>query len=299
MEPSEKEDICWGVGAAVPPWFRLRAFRMLKAWSETQICEEFREIWLRLCVFRCLKIVTFRFCSLVAVANIITACWDFAFVYLVDVAHPKKQKEVTKISIPCEVSKWKAATQHPSRSLLTQGTALSSTKIKSSVVCRVALRCGGGAPGNPASQAQSQLSAGGQEAAAGLAARELAPARMRASLGCLGEGKGRAEGVRLCLPVGRPWVTWQGRRRRSRARGREVEKREGAREGKRGREEGNERRGGRSLFWRCWELCRPLKWGEREVLRRSPAGGGPGFSWRLWTKPLQLLPPDRCAAVNP
>lgn len=29
------------------------------------------------------------------------------------------------------------------------------------------------------------------------------------------------------------------------------------------------------------------------------SAGGPGFPWSLRTKPLQLLPPDRCAAVNP
>lgn len=89
-----------------------------------------------------------------------------------------------------------------------QDTVLSSPKSEACTVRRVALQSGGGTPGNPASQAQSQLSAGGQEAAAGLAAREPAPVRMRAPLGRLGEGEGREEGVRLRLPVGRRLVTW-------------------------------------------------------------------------------------------
>ena len=90
----------------------------------------------------------------------------------------------------------------------TQDTVLTSTKSEPCTVRRVALQSGGGTPGSPASQAQSQLSAGGQEAAAGLAAREPAPVRMRAPRGRLGEGVGREEGVRLRLPVGRRLVTW-------------------------------------------------------------------------------------------
>lgn len=58
-----------------------------------------------------------------------------------------------------------------------------------------------------------------------------------------------------------------------RAWGREIGKRKGAREGKRGREEGNERAGGRSLFWRSREPVGPLKWSEREVLRRVSGRG--------------------------
>lgn len=160
-------------------------------------------------------------------------------------------------------------------------------------------RSGGGTRGNPASQTQSQLPAGGQEAAAGLEARELASMRMRAPLGRLGEGEEREEGVRLRVPVGRPCITWWGRRRRSRFLGRAIEKRKGAREGKRGREEGNERGGGRSLFWRSWERCRPLKWGVRTVLCRFSCRGRSQLPVEVPDQAPSASPLDRCAAVNP
>lgn len=130
--------------------------------------------------------------------------------------------------------------------ILTQETILSSSKNQPYAVRRFALRSGGGTPGNPASQAQSPLSACGQEAAAGLGAREPAAARMRAPLGHLGEGEGREEGVRLRLLVGRSPVTWQGRRRRYRARG-EGGREEGRSEGRKAGKGGRKRTRGREV----------------------------------------------------
>ncbi|KAJ8792849.1 hypothetical protein J1605_004034 [Eschrichtius robustus] len=69
---------------------------------------------------------------------------------------------------------------------------------------------------------------------------------MRAPLGRLGEGEEREEGVRLRLLVGRSRVTWQGRRRRYRARG-EGGREEGRSEGRKAGKGGRKRTRGREV----------------------------------------------------